>query len=59
MVYKNLRGQSWKDVLVDFNPVRSFLTELEVDPYYFDDVLICRDVLEMQFCGSMMKSMDL
>ena len=31
-MFKNLRGQSWKDVLVDFDPVRDFLNELEVCP---------------------------
>lgn len=30
-VFKNLQGQGWKDVLVDFNPVQDFLKDLEVD----------------------------
>lgn len=57
-MYKNLRGQSWRDVLVDFDPVRDFLNELEVQSHYIE-VLICRYVLEMQFYGSTMMSMDL
>jgi Nrap protein domain 6 len=29
-VYKNLREETWKDVLVDFDPVRDFIRDLEV-----------------------------
>jgi hypothetical protein len=29
--FKNLHGQTWKNVLVNFDPVREFLKELEVD----------------------------
>ena len=29
-VFKNLRGESWKDVLVDFHPVRDYIKDLEV-----------------------------
>ena len=34
-VFKNLRGLSWKDVLVGFNPVRGYLNELQVRSYAF------------------------
>jgi hypothetical protein len=34
-VFKNLRGQSWKDVLVGFDPVRDYLNELQVRSYAF------------------------
>jgi len=29
-VFKNLHGQGWKEVLVDFDPVKEFLKDLEV-----------------------------
>jgi hypothetical protein len=29
-VFKNLRGQAWKDALVDFNPIQEFINDLEV-----------------------------
>jgi hypothetical protein len=29
-VFKNLRGNTWKDVYIDFDPLRDFLRDLEV-----------------------------
>jgi len=43
-VFKNLRRESWKDVLVDLDPVRDFLGELEVCRRDFD-VLTCEVML--------------
>jgi len=28
--FKNLRGQNWKDIFVDFDPFGAYLTDLEV-----------------------------
>jgi len=32
-VFKNLRGSTWRDVYVDFDPVRDLLRDLEVCLY--------------------------
>jgi hypothetical protein len=48
--FKSQRSQTWKDVLVDFDPVREFLIELEVD--HLTNGAYCRHVLVMRFFGS-------
>jgi U3 small nucleolar RNA-associated protein 22 len=57
-VFKNLQGQGWKDVLVDFDPVKGFLKDLEV-LLHSKKVADVSYVSAIRFCGSMIRKMGL
>jgi len=41
--FKNLHGQNWKDVFIDFDPFRAYLKDLEVcQPCY---IILTADLL--------------
>jgi hypothetical protein len=54
--FKNLSGQTWKTVLVDFDPVEDFLKDLEVC-LVLDDTN-CSPVSVMPYYGSMIVQED-